>query len=210
MSFKDGKFGILTVRYAVTPDIFYCDCKCGNELEVWRSLLVNKVQLDCLMCRRTLRQIVSLSLHGHTRRKYRSVPKKGKLVRVLQFMRASSEYHSWANMRSRCTNPTHHAYADYGGRGIRVCERWSLPGGRGFRNFIDDLGPRSKGMTLDRINAQGHYEPTNCRWADRDTQGQNRRNVLWPKSGKVKMPSVESIRAMETRIAADFDDMHPM
>jgi hypothetical protein len=209
MSFKDGKFDILTVRYAVTPDIFYCDCKCGNELEVWRSLLANKVQLDCGMCRRTLAQIGRPSVHGHTRRKYRSVLKNGKPHRALMFMRASSEYFSWGSMRSRCTCPTHHAYADYGGRGIRVCARWSLPGGRGFRNFIDDMGPRPMGMTLDRINPQGHYEPTNCRWADRDTQGQNRRNVLWPKSGKIKMPSMESVRAMEARIQADFDEMNP-
>jgi hypothetical protein len=201
MSFKDGKFGILTVRYAVTPDIFYCDCKCGNELEVWRSLLANKVQLDCGMCRRTTKAQLRVpgSVHGHVRRNN----KKG-----LQW--ASSEYYSWANMVARCSRETHHAWADYGGRNIRVCERWRLPNGRGFKNFIDDMGPRSVGTTLDRKNPQGHYEPTNCQWADKDTQGKNRRKVLWPKGGKVKMPSVESVRAMEARIAADFDEMHPM
>jgi hypothetical protein len=75
---------------------------------------------------------------------------------------------------------------------------------------MDDLGPRPQGMTLDRINPQGHYCPDNCRWADRDVQSQNRRKVLWPKGGKVKMPSVESVRTMEERIQADYDDMHPM
>jgi len=59
------------------------------------------------------------------------------------------------------------------------------------------------------VNDNGHYEPTNCRWADRDTQGQNRRNVLWPKGGKIKMPSLESVREMEARIQADFDEMNP-
>ena len=202
MSFKNGTFGLLTVRYAISPDIFYCDCKCGNELEVWRSLLVNRVQLDCGMCRRTKAQLrVHGSVHGHVRRKN----KKGGGA----LLWASGEFYSWSNMIARCSRETHHAWADYGGRGIRVCERWSLPGGHGFKNFIDDMGPRPVGKTLDRINPQGHYEPTNCRWADWETQGKNRRSVLWPKGGKIKMPSVEKVREMETRIQADWDEMHP-
>jgi hypothetical protein len=153
------------------------------------------------MCRRRTKAQLRVhgSVHGHVRRN----SKKG-------LQRASNEFHSWANMVARCTRETHHAWADYGGRNIRVCERWRLPNGRGLKNFIDDMGPRPVGKTLDRKNPQGHYCPDNCQWADKDTQGRNRRCVLWPKGGKVKMPSVESVRAMEARIAADFDDMHPM
>ena len=206
MSFKDGKFGILTVRYAVTPDIFYCDCKCGNELEVWRSLLANRVQLDCGMCR-VFNFAKCSSIHGHIRRKYSyRLTRSGKCIRTSVVTRASNEYYSWSSMRSRCNCMTHHAYADYGGRGIRVCARWSLPRGRGFRNFIDDMGPRPVGMTLDRINPQGHYEPTNCRWADAKVQSNNQVRYIWK---HCTTPAVEKVWEMEKRIAEFDAEMNP-
>jgi len=81
-----------------------------------------------------------------------------------------------------------------------------LPGGEGFRNFIADMGPRSEGKSLDRIDVQGHYEPTNCRWADDETQANNMRKCIFK---NCKPPSVESIRAMERRIEAEFEEHHP-
>jgi hypothetical protein len=83
-------------------------------------------------------------------------------------------------MVRRCSYSKHHAYADYGGRGIRVCERWLLPKGEGFRNFVTDMGPRPQGMTLDRRDVQGHYTPDNCQWTDRDEQYRNQRRFLFP------------------------------
>jgi hypothetical protein len=73
-------------------------------------------------------------------------------------------------MIQRCTNPNRAQYADYGGRGIRVCDRW-----RKFANFAEDMGQRPAGMTLDRIEVDGDYSRGNCRWASPEVQAQGRR-----------------------------------
>ena len=86
--------------------------------------------------------------------------------------RRSPTYRSWESMRDRCTRPGCHTYKMYGGRGITVCERWNV-----FLNFLEDMGERPKGTTLDRIDGTKGYEPGNCRWATAATQGRNKPNL---------------------------------
>lgn len=93
--------------------------------------------------------------------------------------KASSYKHGWANtptywtwsgMLSRCRDPRNASYKSYGAQGITVCERW-----HDFLNFLADMGPRPEGKTLDRINGNGNYEPSNCRWATPKEQRANQR-----------------------------------
>jgi len=91
-------------------------------------------------------------------------------------------YYSWAQMLSRCRNQEAPEWPNYGGRGIKVCERWEK-----FENFLSDMGIRPNGRSIDRINNNGNYEPGNCRWATRAEQNSNsRRNRLITHNGITK------------------------
>ena len=81
-------------------------------------------------------------------------------------------YECWSAMKQRCLNPRAVEYANYGGRGIRICERWVV-----FVNFLADMGERPEGLQIDRIDNNGGYEPSNCRWTTSKENQRNRSNT---------------------------------
>ena len=117
---------------------------------------------------------------GMCMKHYMRVRKHGKDIvayRTTHRMSSTPEYYAWESMLGRCYNPQHPSYESYGGRGISVCQRWNS-----FENFYADMGKRPQtDMSIDRINNDQGYGPSNCRWATSSQQVSNRRpRELWP------------------------------
>jgi hypothetical protein len=102
---------------------------------------------------------------------------------------------SWESMKTRCLNPKDLRYKNYGGRGVKICDLWK----NSFKNFLDDMGERPEGKTLDRINTDGNYEPSNCRWSSNREQCNNKRNNIFISHQNKTMSLMDWCRSLNLR-----------
>lgn len=149
---RNGRLVLIETR-GKNPNGKLCwvaQCDCGNKTLVIASLFRKGRVRSCGCLRDELNRVRAIT-HG---------------------MAASPEHKVWLGMKSRCNNPKAENYRHYGGRGIKVCEAWE-----DFANFYKDVGPRpSPKHTIERVDHNGNYEPSNCVWLHNSLQNQNRRD----------------------------------
>lgn len=139
-----------------------CMCKCGNKGRVDGVMLRAGKSKSCGCYRNDVVAKRSF-VHGHS------------INRT-----ASREYQTWSKMISRCENQNDIEYKNYGGRGISVCKRWR----KSFLSFFKSMGKKPKGLTIERVDNDGNYKPSNCIWATQAVQTSNtRRNRFLTKDG---------------------------
>jgi hypothetical protein len=150
---------------------WHCVCYCGVEKVIFSTAL-NRGQVSC-GCEANKAAAIAHTKHSLT---------------------GSITYRSWRAMKARCLNEKTIDYPRYGGRGIKVCDRWL----ESFENFFDDMGTRPEKMTLERRDTDGNYEPSNCRWATAQEQASNRSTSQYIEKNGERLTISEAARVIGT------------
>jgi hypothetical protein len=188
------QFGKWTVLFEVEPGrhrraLWFCECECGTKRVLLGSALRLSQTRSC-GCLRRQKHLKRITKHGHARR--------GKVTKV---------YRCWRDMLRRCRDPRHDRYLDYGGRGISVCDRWIFgeDGKSGFECFLADMGEPLAGQSIDRINNDGDYTPTNCKWSNAREQIANRRPSKKRKARRAKLTDLNAYAAALARASSSAE-----
>ena len=155
-----------------------CLCKCGSKKMVRQTHLVSQRVRSC----------------GCSR--YVWVAEKLRERYIKHGLTRTSMYKTWSSMKDRCVNQANPSYEGYGGRGISVCDRWI----NSFESFLLDMGYRPVGCSIERIDNNGNYEPSNCRWATRKQQASNTRSVHWVTINGTKMTMTDAAKSVGMRV----------
>ena len=150
-----------------------CKCECGNIKSISSQQLLSGGTQSCGCLRRDMN-----TTHGLSQNRL---------------------YIVWKSMLSRCERPNNKSFCYYGGRGIKVCDRWHK-----FENFYADMGQCPKGCSLDRIDVNGDYEPSNCKWATKIVQNANRRNVNDEYKRGFEAGFRQALKALEDPVDAEY------
>lgn len=181
---KFGRYSVIARAERSGIAHWHCVCECGNKRVVnhYNLLRGGAKSCGCLRNEKFLERVTKHSLAYHPL------------------------YQAYYDMRTRCYNPKSQRWSSYGGRGIKVCDRWMDEDGRGFLSFCEDMQPTwEQGLTIDREDVNGQYEKLNCKWSTKQAQARNKRNnrMIDTPWGRMCLQEAANTAKIDRRVLSD-------